>query len=123
MSTFNNNVQLIGHLGGDLEMKTLQGGQLIGRVSLATNERFKDKEGNLQEKTQWHRLLIWGKMAETMNNILQKGSHVGIRGKLQYGQFENKEGHTVYTTDIVVNQFEPLLSSVGKKETQEAVSV
>lgn len=99
-----NKVQLIGNLGMDPEMKTLESGKKLVKFSLATNESYKNAKGEKVEETQWHNLIAWGKTAEIANKYLKKGNEVAIEGKLVNRSYEDKEGVKRYITEIVVNE-------------------
>ena len=105
MSSLRNSVQLIGHLGKDPEVKQLESGRFVGKVSIATNDIYKNAKGEKVIETQWHNLVVWGKNAENMQKILHKGDEVAIQGKLTHRSYEDKEGITKYVTEIVVNEF------------------
>jgi len=107
-----NKVMLIGHLGKDPELKYTPGGAAVATVSLATNEPFKDKDGNWQERPEWHRLVIWNKQAENAAEFLKKGSPVFVEGRLQTRNWE-KDGQKHYTTEIVVQNFQILSRKEG----------
>ncbi len=96
-----NKVILIGNLGRDPELRYTQGGQGVANFTLATNERWRDKDGNNQERTEWHRIVVWGKQAENCAQYLQKGRSCYIEGRLQTREWEDKEGHKRQTTEIV----------------------
>jgi single-strand DNA-binding protein len=96
-----NKVILIGNLGRDPELRYTQGGQGVANFTLATNERWKDKEGQNQERTEWHRIVVWGKQAENCAQYLQKGRSCYIEGRLQTREWEDKEGNKRHTTEIV----------------------
>src|SRR5690349_18349027 len=96
-----NKVILVGNLGKDPEVRTLEGGRKVANVTLATSEKFKDREGNLQERTEWHRLSIWGPQAETAEKYLRKGSQIYAEGKLRTREYE-QDGQKKYATDIMV---------------------
>lgn len=113
MNMLRNQVQLIGRIGSETELKTLDSGNSLLNLSIATNEFYKDKEGVKQEKTEWHRLVAWGKTAEIMNNLIGKGDEIAIEGKLTHRSYE-KDGETRYSTEVVVNEF-LLLNSVNPK--------
>lgn len=99
-----NQVQLIGRLGQDPEVKYLPGGDAVCNVSLATSERWKDKQTNEQkEKTEWHRVVLFGKLAEICGEYLRKGALVFFQGKLETRMWE-KDGVKHYTTEIRANQ-------------------
>lgn len=105
MNGIKNNVMLIGNLGQDPELKQLQNGTWVARLSLATNETYKNQKGEKVTSTQWHKLVAWGKTAEMMNNLLKKGKEVAVRGKLTYRDYEDKEGVKRYVSEILVNEF------------------
>lgn len=107
-----NRVTLVGHLGNDPDLRHTDGGTAVANFSLATNERWKDKSGEQKEHTEWHRIVAWGKTAELCKEYLHKGSQVYIEGKLQTRSYQDKDGVTKYTTEVVVNQVQFL----GKKE-------
>jgi single-strand DNA-binding protein len=96
-----NRVILIGNLGRDPELRYTQGGQAVTNFSIATNEKWKDKDGNPQERTEWHRINVWGKPAENCAQYLAKGRSVYIEGRLQTREWEDKEGNKRQTTEIV----------------------
>jgi single-strand DNA-binding protein len=95
-----NKVILIGNLGRDPELRYTQGGSAVTNFTLATNEKWKDKDGNNQERTEWHRIVVWGRSAENCAQYLQKGSSVFIEGRLQTREWEDKEGNKRQTTEI-----------------------
>lgn len=101
----NNQVQLIGRLGQDPELKTFDSGNTMCRFSLATSDYYTDKNGERQEKTEWHNIVAWGKLAEIMNEILNKGEQVVIHGKLKSRSYENAEGRKVYVTEVLASEF------------------
>lgn len=102
-----NKVQLIGNLGNDPDVKHTQSGICVTTISIATTERWKDRDGNQQEKTSWHRVKLWNKLGEIAGEYLRKGSQVFIEGKLDYGSYE-KDGVTHYTTDIIASEMKML---------------
>lgn len=95
-----NKVTILGNLGNDPEIRTTNTGSTIANLSVATTDSYKDKSGNWQENTEWHRIILWDRLAERASQYLKKGSKVYIEGKLKYGSYE-KDGITRYTTDIV----------------------
>ncbi len=104
-----NKVMLIGHLGNDPELRTTTSGLSVANFTLATNENFKDSTGNLQEKTEWHRIITWGKLAEICNQYLKKGRQVYIEGRLQTRSWDDaKSGEKKYTTEIVCSEMQML---------------
>ena len=96
-----NKVILVGNLGRDPELRYIPSGQAVANFTLATNERWRDKEGNNQERTEWHRIVVWGKSAENCAQYLQKGRSVYVEGKLQTQEWEDKEGNKRKTTEVV----------------------
>lgn len=96
-----NKVILIGNLGRDPELRYTQGGSAVTNFSVATNERWKDKDGNNQERTEWHRVIVWGRSAENCAQYLQKGSTVYVEGRLQTNEWEDKEGIKRKTTEVI----------------------
>jgi single-strand DNA-binding protein len=108
-----NKVILIGNLGQDPELRYTSGGVAVATFSLATNEAWKDQDGNAQEKTQWHNLVAWRKLAEICGEYLKKGSKVYIEGRLQYRNYDDKSGVKRYVTEIVIDQMLMLDSKGG----------
>ncbi len=102
-----NKVILVGNLGNDPETKYTQGGMAITTLSLATTSVRKDRDGNTQEKTEWHRVKLFGKLGEIAGEYLRKGRQVYIEGRLEYGSYE-KDGVKHYTTDIVADDMQML---------------
>lgn len=107
-----NKVILVGNLGQDVELKYGQSGTAVGNFSLATTEKWKDKSGQQQEKTEWHKVVTFGKTAENCAKYLAKGRKVYVEGKLQTDSYE-KDGITRYTTKIIADQVQFLDSSSG----------
>lgn len=112
MNSLRNRVQLIGNLGADPEIRTYDGNKKVARFSLATSDEYTDKEGKKVKQTQWHQLVVWGKLAETCEKYLNKGKEIAIEGKLTYRTWDDKEGKTHNMTEIVVNE----LLFMGSKE-------
>lgn len=110
-----NKVILVGSLGNDPDVKYTQGGSCITRISLATNSQWKDKEGNKQERTDWHRVVFFGKLAEIAGEYLRKGASVYVEGSLKYDKYTGQDGVEKYSTDIVANEMQML---GGKQEAQ-----
>jgi single-strand DNA-binding protein len=102
-----NKVILVGNLGNDPEVKYTQGGMAITTISLATTSARKDKDGNLQEKTEWHRVKFFGKLGEIAGEYLKKGSQCYVEGRIEYGSYE-KDGVKQYTTDIIGDEMQML---------------
>lgn len=118
MKNFVNQVQLVGHLGHDPEMMTFATGSNLVKLRLATNESYKDKDGNYNQITEWHTVSAWGKLAEIMCKKLSKGQHVLISGKLENRSWEDKEGRKRRITQVKANDF-ALLSKKQAAATQE----
>jgi len=114
MNALRNKVQLIGHLGADVELKNLDNGNSVARLSVATNEYYKNKKGEKVTDTTWHNVVAWGKTAELSNQLLKKGSEVALEGKLSNRSYE-KDGQKKYITEVVMSEFVLL----GKKEKAE----
>lgn len=99
-----NKVILVGNVGGDPETRTMQNGNAVTNITLATSEAWKDKNsGQKQEKTEWHRVVLFGKVAEIAGQYLRKGSQVYIEGKLQTRKWQDQSGQDRYTTEVVVD--------------------
>ena len=105
MKTLRNHVQLIGNLGKDVECVTFENDRKKASVSLATNEFYKDKKGELVQETQWHNLVAWGKTADLMASALKKGHEVAVAGKLAYRNYEDKDGNKRFISEVVVREF------------------
>jgi len=103
-----NKVILVGNLGNDPEVKYTQAGMAITRVSLATTSVRKDRDGNQQERTEWHRVVFFGKLGEIAGEYLRKGSSVYVEGELRYDKYTGQDGVEKYTTDIVANEMQML---------------
>ncbi len=99
-----NKVILIGNLGANPELRYTPGGQAVANFRIATNEKWTDKSGQSQERTEWHRIVVWGKLAELCNQYLQKGRQVYVEGRLQTREWTDKENHKNYTTEVVAQQ-------------------
>jgi single-strand DNA-binding protein len=95
-----NKVILVGNLGRDAELRYTPGGAPVATLSLATTEVWNDKSGQRQEKTEWHRIVLWGKTAESLSEYLVKGKQIYIEGRLQTRKWDDKEGKTNYTTEV-----------------------
>jgi single-strand DNA-binding protein len=113
-----NKVLLIGNLGQDPEERSLENGTEISRFSLATSETYKDRNGEKVEKTEWHKVVAFGKTAEVCNRYLTKGSQVHVEGKIQTRRFTDKEGVERYMTEIILNN----LVMLGKKGSSNNTS-
>ena len=104
MNTLRNKVQLIGNLGNDPEIITMDSGKKLAKFSIATNETYKNAQGEKVTETQWHNVVAWNKTAEIIETYLQKGKEVAIEGKLTNRSYESKEGEKRYITEVVVNE-------------------
>ena len=96
-----NKVILVGNVGRDPELRYTQSGQPVASFSIATNERFKDRDGNWKDRTEWHRIVAWARLAEICGEYLRKGSPVYVEGRIQTRDWEDKEGNKRQTTEIV----------------------
>lgn len=102
MNSLKNRVQLIGNLGQAPEVKQLESGKQVARLSLATNEVYRKENGEKVTETHWHSLTAWGKLAEIAQKYLTKGSEIAIEGRLTYREYTDKDGIKRYATEIVV---------------------
>lgn len=108
-----NKVILVGNLGNDPETKFLPSGSAVTNVSLATSRAWKDKEGNQQEHTEWHRVVFFNRLAEIAGEYLKKGSKVYVEGSLRTNKWQDKDGNDRYTTEIIANEMQMLDSKGG----------
>jgi single-strand DNA-binding protein len=104
MNALRNKVQLIGHLGQDPEVKKIDSGKKVLRVSIATNETYKNSKGEKVTETQWHNVVAWEKIADIMEKYLKKGSEVAVEGKLINRNYTDKEGVKKYVSEVIVNE-------------------
>lgn len=111
MSSVNKAI-ILGRLGRDPEVRYTQGGEAVANLSVATSERWKDKNGEKQERTEWHRVTLWGRTAEIAGEYLKKGSLCYVEGRLQTRKYTDKDGVERYTTEVVGDQLR-LLSGQG----------
>lgn len=112
MNALRNKVQLIGNLGMNPEIKTLDSGKKLAKMSIATNESYTNAKGDLVKETQWHNLIAWGKTVDIIEKYLKKGSEVAIEGKLINRNYLDKDGLKRYITEIQINE----LLMLDKKE-------
>lgn len=121
MNTLRNRVNLIGNLGQDPEMKTLDSGKKVVHFTLATKDGYKSTEGQKVEETTWHNIVAWNGLAETASKFLKKGQEVAVEGRIVYRSYEDKKnGGTKYITEIVLNDLVLLRSSAkGKAKDEE----
>ncbi|SFB93612.1 single-strand binding protein [Algibacter lectus] len=104
MSTLKNKVQLIGNVGNAPEITNLESGKKVAKFSMATNEFYKDSEGEKQQDTQWHNIVAWGKIAEIVGKYVGKGKEVALEGKLTSRAYETAAGEKRYVTEVVVDE-------------------
>jgi single-strand DNA-binding protein len=114
-----NKVQLIGYMGKDPEVRFTQGGNAVANFSIATDESYKNKEGEKIKKTEWHNLVVWGKSVENfVQPYLHKGDLIYVEGKLQTRTWDDKDGNKKYTTEIVVSDIKGIVT--GNAEAKPA---
>jgi single-strand DNA-binding protein len=111
MNAIRNKVQLIGNLGQDPEVKTTDAGKKLARFSVATNETYRNQQGDKVTETQWHNIIAWGRHADIAEKYLQKGSEVVIEGKLIHRNYTDKNGVKRFNTEVQINE----LLMMGKK--------
>lgn len=115
-----NKVILVGNLGDDPEVRYTQGGMAITAIKLATTSSRKDRDGNRQEKTEWHRVKFFGKLAEIAGEYLKKGSQCYIEGRIEYGKYTANDGSERYTTDIIADDMQMLGSRDGQRNERRS---
>jgi len=108
-----NKVILVGRLGKDPETRYMTNGEAVTNVSLATSENYKDKSGEKQERTEWHNLVFYRRLAEIAGEYLKKGAQIYVEGRIQTRKWQDKEGKDRYTTEIIVNEMKMLGSKTG----------
>ncbi len=108
-----NKAMLIGNLGADPETRFTQDGTCVCNIRVATTERFKNKSGERQERTEWHRVVLWGRLAEIANEYLRKGSRVYIEGRIETRKWTDRDGNERYTTEIRANEMKMLSGRDG----------
>ena len=113
-----NKVILVGNLGRDPEVRHLENGASVANFSIATTETYKDKSGNRQEQTEWHNIVLWRGLAEIAEKYLRKGSQIYLEGKLKTRSWQDKDGNTRYTTEIVGDN----MTMLGNKGSQSESS-
>jgi single-strand DNA-binding protein len=119
MNNLRNRVLLIGNLGQDPEIKTLESGKKVVHFTLATNDAYKNNDGQKVEETTWHNITAWNGLAERAAKFLKKGREVAIDGRLVYRSYEDKKGITKYVTEIVLNEMLLLRSSTKNGEAKD----
>lgn len=108
-----NQVQLIGHVGNEPEIRELSNNKSLAKFSIATRHSYKDNNGNWINKTDWHQVVAWGASARSVEKSIEKGTEIALQGKLATRQWEDKNGETRYTTEVILSEF-TLVG--GKKE-------
>jgi single-strand DNA-binding protein len=116
-----NKVIIIGRLGADPEVKTVGSNNTVARISVATSESWVDKEGQKQERTEWHRVVAWGRLAEICGKHLSKGRQVYVEGRLQTRSWEDQQGQKKYSTEIVANTVQ-FLGAPGERGEERSSS-
>ena len=116
-----NKVIIVGRLGTDPEVKTISQGQTIAKMNIATSESWNNKEGQKQERTEWHRVIVWGKLAEICGKHLAKGRQVYVEGRLQTRSWEDPQGNKKYTTEVVAQTVQ-FLGSNGEQRSSSGYS-
>ena len=104
MSNLRNSVRLMGHAGNQPEVKIINEKQKVARISIATNESYRNANGERVEQTQWHQLVFWNKQADLAEKYLEKGSEITVQGKLTSHSYVAKDGQKKYVTEVVVNE-------------------
>ena len=114
-----NKVMLIGNLGKDPEVNYTAAGQTVASFTIATTERFKNKAGEQEERTEWHKIVAWGKLAEIVRDYVEKGKTVYIEGKLQTRKWQDNSGVEKYTTEIIADKLQMLSPARQQSSTYE----
>ena len=105
MNNLRNRVQLIGHVGNDPEIKTFEGGRKLATITLATNDHYKNAQGEKVEQTEWHRLTAWGATADLIEKFITKGKEIAVDGKLTHRTYDDKNGEKRFITEVSFNEF------------------
>lgn len=114
-----NKVILVGRLGKDPELRYTPSGDAVCNFSLATSERYKDKQGQQQEKTEWHNIVVWRKLAEICGKFLAKGSMIYLEGRIQTRSYDDRDGNKRYITEIVADKMQMLGSKNEERQESE----
>lgn len=114
MNKVRNSITLIGNLGKDPEVHQFENGKKVAKFSLATNEVYRNANGDKVTSTQWHNIVAWGKLAEIMGDLLKKGKEIAVTGRLTYRSYQDKTGNNRYIPEVVVEDFH--LMAGGQKE-------
>lgn len=115
-----NKVMLIGNVGQDPEIRVTASGDNVANLSIATSETWKDKQGQQQEKTEWHRVVIFGKLADIVSQYVVKGSKLYIEGKLQTRKWQDQSGQDRYSTEVVLTGFDGQMQMLDSKGSQSS---
>ena len=115
-----NKVILIGNLGANPEMRFTQGGKAVANLRIATSERWTDQNGQKQESTEWHRVVLFGKQAEVVGQYLTKGRQIYIEGRIRTQKWQDKQGQTRYTTEIMAQNFQFIGGGRGDERSADA---
>lgn len=99
-----NSVQLIGHVGQEPEIKNLEAGKKVANISIATNDVYYKENGDKVEKTEWHKVTAWGKLADLIEKYVTKGKEIAIEGKLTHRSYDDKDGNKRYITEVIANE-------------------
>lgn len=113
---------LVGRLGADPEVRTLESGTKVASVRLATSERYKDRNGNQQEATEWHNVVLWRGLADITEKYLKKGDQVYVEGRIKTRKWTDKDGNDRYSTDILANEMTMLGGGQGKSSADSSDS-
>ncbi len=119
MNTLKNKVNLIGNLGFDPEVREIAKGRKVARLSVATNDSYRNANGERVTDTQWHTVVAWGRTAEMVERLLRKGAPVALEGRLVHRSYETKDGSKRYVTEVVMSDFQVL---PGRKSDEPAVA-
>jgi single-strand DNA-binding protein len=115
-----NKAIIVGNLGADPEVRTLESGAKVATIRVATTERYKDRDGNQQENTEWHNIVLWRGLADITERYLKKGRQVYIEGKLKTRKWTDQNGNDRYTTEIVAQEMTLLGGSPGQQDGQQS---
>ena len=124
-----NKAILVGNLGKDPDLRYTPSGQAVATFSLATNDRYKDKDGQMVDRTEWHNIVVWGKQAETAKEYLKKGRQIYVEGRLSYRTYDDREGNKRYITEVVAQRIqflgrrEEVPETVGAEPEMESTDV
>jgi len=118
MNALKNRVQLIGRLGQDPEIKTLESGKKVAHFTLATNENFKSADGSKTEETTWHNIVAWNSTAEFAGKYLKKGREICVEGRISYHTYNDKNGVQKNATEIIAGEILPLGTTKGKEDKE-----